>query len=808
MGERCGLCVCAVAAMLAFAAVGARADTLLPTGREASPVGTLTTLRAYPTGAAVSPDGSTVLTIAGSFSDGGAADTTPGGGTQLYAVDAQTGLLRQMLNIGDEFQSLIYSADGTRVYVAGASSQVVHVLDVGTGGVISQGTDLAVGAYVAGLALSPHGRDIWAAAPAAGKVFELDATSGNVLRTVTVPSPDQLALSRDGSLLYATNWRGSTVAQITTASGTVSELTVGDHPTGIARTPDGRIVVADANDATMATITPGRPDVSLTDLAQVGERSDSPNAIVAGPDGRVYVSLGGDDAVAVLAPADVAGGWRLLGLIPGAWYPDAVALNPAGTSLEIVSARGLANSFLGTNPFLSPDPSAFVADGAYETAGLLQTVALPDAAGLAQDTATVRAQLATPAPDRTSPVYQGTRDPIKHVIYITRENKTYDADLGDLHPGPDNAFVFYGQPVTPNLHALERVFAESQNFYYPAYASNTGHFWEDAGMVSDIEDRSNGVGTLSDSWHDPTHYPSTGLLVEQAINAGRSVRTYNEELAQQGGLVPARYQASPTLYPNYDLSISDTSREAAWETEFKQFESHRCTGDLAATYGADCSLPDLEYVYQGEDHTTGSDESGYPTTQAQVADNDYATGKLIDTVSHSPDWSSTLIVVVEDDPQSTGDVHSDYHGFMAIASPWAKHNYVSTVPYNLTSVVGAIDRILNLPPITDYAATNRPLDDLLTSTPNCAPFNVDGSGIQLFPFTPLPGTKPLADPAHGYTSFAEPDHTIPALVYRSTYDQLASTHALGSFANPTTMTLSSDAAALQPHGFLACPPSG
>jgi hypothetical protein len=144
------------------------------------------------------------------------------------------------------------------------------------------------------------------------------------------------------------------------------------------------------------------------------------------------------------------------------------------------------------------------------------------------------------------------------------------------------------------------------------------------------------------------------------------------------------------------------------------------------------------------------------------------------------------VIVVEDDPQGTGDRKSAYHGLIALAGPFVKRGYISNVPYNLTSVVGAIDRILNLPPITDYAATNRPLDDLLTTTANCAPYSVDDSGVKLFPFTPLPGAKAVSDPAHGITSFTEPDHTMPAVAARATLEQLVRTRALGSFANPAT----------------------
>jgi hypothetical protein len=371
-----------------------------------------------------------------------------------------------------------------------------------------------------------------------------------------------------------------------------------------------------------------------------------------------------------------------------------------------------------------------------------------------------------------NPVTLGPAGPIKHVIYVTRENKTYDSVLGDMHPGPGNGLVLFGQTVTPNLHALERTFSEAQQFFYPGHASDVGHMWEDAGGVADIMERQVVQEGLDSSWSNPTNYPSTGLLVEQAWRAGLSVRTYNEELAQQSRLLPAQYQADPSVFPDYDLKYPDAKREQGWESEFRQFETHQCAGALAATYGTNCELPALEYVYLGEDHTTVVNQPGYPTIQAQVADNDYATGKLIDAVSHSSYWNSTVVIVVEDDPQGTGDHLSAYHGFVALASPYVKRGHISTVHYELPSIVGAIDRLLGLVPITDYAAESRPLDDMFTSVANTTPYTVDGSGVALYPFTPLPGVPPSSDLPHGVASFARPDATNPKLANDATWMQI------------------------------------
>jgi sugar lactone lactonase YvrE len=755
---------CAVAL---FADPAAAAD--LPTGRTVQPAGAITPLHVFPTGAAVSPDGSTVVAIAGAAShDASGVEQAPL--VSLQAIDAATGIVRQSIPVGDAFQSVVWSADGQRVYVAGGKEGVVHVLAVGPLGLLTRADDLPTGGFTSGLALDPQGRALWAALPDDGRVVRLDL-AGGPLRSVNAPSPDQLVLSPGAGTLYASAWRGSSVSAVDVTSGALRSIPVGEHPTALAVLGDGTLLVTGSGDATLTTVAPDGAR-AVTRLDQIGRGSDSPNALAVGRDGRVFVGLGADDAVAVLAPR--RGGpspWRLAGLIPTGWYPTALALSPDGATLHVVTGKGLGRSALATAPFLPLDPASFGVNGAHLTVGTLERVAVPDDEQLRRHTATVRAALAPPAAPR-SPVFRGRRGPIRHVIYITRENKTYDALLGDLHPGPGTALTLFGESVTPNLHALQREFVEPQNFTFPGSPSVVGHMWEDAGTTTDVYERVVAAQT-NDSWSEPTNYPRTGLLTEQAWRAGRTVRTYNEELAQQSKRLPERLQAPQSVFPDYDLKKPDVGRVAGWLTEFRQFESRRCTGVLAATYGRDCDLPALEYVYLGEDHTTVVNQPGYPTIQAQVADNDLATAQVIDAVSHSRYWRSTVVIVVEDDPQGTGDSRSAYRGPLVVASPWAKRGYITDAPYNLTSVVGALDLMLGLEPLTDYARTSRPLDDLFTSKPDTTPFTADPSAVRdRYPFTPLPGVPPRSDAANGVFSFTEPDATDPAIAGAATWRQV------------------------------------
>jgi DNA-binding beta-propeller fold protein YncE len=809
-------------------AVGATGTlgTRIPTGQEVRPAGRIIPLLAFPSAAALSPDGATVVVVAGR-----PVLTINQLPVSLMVIDAKAGTVKQVIKVGDALQSIAFLKDGSTAFIAGGVDRAVHTLVPDGHGGFKLGADLPVPAcdMVVSLALDRDQQGMWASCPAensggkGGSIVHL-SLAGAVLRRVAVAGPGPVAVSRDGSQVFAASWRGNSITVADPATGASEVVPVNDHPSALLPLADGRLVVAGANDASLdtlgaapsavlpppgiaglpgtstAVIAPpmpvaddrpigqhgpgsgaadgvqkvsGKSPAVVTQLGQVGRRSDSPNAIVQGPDGRIYVSLGADNAVAVLDPSgNPSDPWRLAGLLPTGWYPLALAIAPDGRTLHVVTARGLGHSAAATAPYIDPDPESLVVDSAYGTVGTLESITLPDALGLAGFTAMARLGIARHSPPPGSPLALGRSGPIQHVIYITRENKTYDADLADLHPGPYSGLALFGQPITPNLHALERQFVEAQAFYYPGFDSDVGHMWEDAGAVSDIYERAAALSGLSASWHMPSNYPATGLLATQLLAAGRTVRTYNEELAQQSGLVPPIYQADPAVFPNYNLHVSDTSREHGWETEFDQFESGHCTGKLATAYGVNCGLPDFEYVYLGEDHTTIVDEPGYPTIQAQVADNDYATGKLIDKLSHSKDWSSTLVIVVEDDPQGTGDHLSAYHGFIALAGPHVRRNFISTVNYSLTSVVAAIDDLMGLQPITDFATEVRPLDDLFANSPDLTPYIVDGSGVAANPFTPLPGASPASDQAHGVLDFSRPDATIPQLAGMSTWRQM------------------------------------
>jgi lactonase family protein with 7-bladed beta-propeller len=738
------------------------------------------------------------------YVSGGAGNTV-----HVFSV-AGDGTLTQEADLATAAQvaGIALSRDGKTLWAAEPTANAVERIDVATG----KRTKVAAPSPDR-LALSPSGRTLYAS-DWRGRCVTAIPTDGGEPRCIRVGRHSTGVAVNDSTLLAAGSL-DATLASISTGderAELIDMAQVGrqtDAPNDVVLAPDGRTAYvslgADNAVAVMKLAAPGAATLSAARKTKkwcYGRRHTHVRPHGHGhrhhythrhrrrckkkhpvdPGTPPAGTPAGTPTPPAVAAAPGLESWKLAGLIPTGWYPTALALSPDAKTLHVVTARGLGHSAAATQPFVEPDPAATVVDGAYGTVGTLETIKLPDRGGLAAYTNEVRAYLRkkNPAGTGSNPLVAGRDGPVKHVIYVTRENKTYDSVLGDLHPGPGTTLAVWGQPYTPNMHALERQFIESQSFYYQGFASTVGHMWEDAGAVSDLYEHSQAAGTgahtshISDSWNDPENFPLTGTLTEQAWRAGLAVRTYDQETVRQGKLIPEELQSDPSVFPKYSQKIADAEREAGWEGEFEQFVAHDCKGELAQAYGSKCSLPDYEYVYFGGDHTTIVDQPGYPTIEAQIADNDYATGKLVDAVSHSPYWGSTLIVIIEDDPQGTGDHVSAYRGFVALASPYVKRGFISPdTHYDLTSAIAAIDRVLGLPPLTDYAATTRPLDEFFTDKPAMTPlFTADGSGVAANPFILLPGEAPKSDVKHGIYSFTEPDLTNPRVAAESTWRQM------------------------------------
>jgi phospholipase C len=313
---------------------------------------------------------------------------------------------------------------------------------------------------------------------------------------------------------------------------------------------------------------------------------------------------------------------------------------------------------------------------------------------------------------------------IRHVIYIIKENRTYDQVLGDLPQGDgDPSLVLFGRAVTPNHHALAETFVLFDHCYADAEVSADGHEWSTGAVATDYVQKL-WPSSIYSGRNRPYDFqggstapaPLGGYLWEHAAQAGRSYRVYGEFSALRSkppGVTPAPFaralagHLAPT-YAGYDLAITDQARFDAWQAEFKEFVR---TG----------SVPALMIVWLPNDHTAGT-RPGFPTPKAMVADNDWALGRIVEAVSQSPVWKETAIFVIEDDAQNGPD-HVDAHRTIClVASPYARRGLVDHTVYSTVSVLRTIELILGLGPMSQFDAAATPLVAAFTDTPTITPY--------------------------------------------------------------------------------------
>ncbi len=596
----------------------------------------------------------------------------------------------------------------------------------------------------------------------------------------------------DGWKLYVTNWAGrrphggdttgpSSGSRIVVdretgiaSSGTVSvidtrsrevirEIEVGLHPSGMVMSPDRKtLYVANANSDTVSMIETYSDSVMNT----YGVRpmpslpfGSAPNALTISPDGKtLYVANGGNNAVLVM---DAATGGRQ-GFIPTAWYPGAVMLDVARETLVVANTKGVgsrAEDFSATGePVASAGP---VEHGSRKYMGSVSFVPLPGSAELAAYTTRVAVNMRLPQMtaaiepgDRRAtpvPMRPGEVSTIKHVLYIIKENRTYDQVFGDLSQGDgEPAFCLFGRDVTPNHHALAEEFVLLDNFYCNGVLSADGHQWTNEGFVTDYLEKSFGDFNRSYPYDgdDALAYASSGFIWDYVLRAGLDFRVYGEfvkaEITPSDASWTECYQdylngterikirattqlhtLEPYLCPTFigfPGKVTDVYRAAEFIAELESFER-------------DGDLPNFMIMLLPNNHTVGT-RPGYPTPRAAVADNDLALGRIVEAVSKSKFWPETAIFVVEDDPQAGVD-HVDGRRTVALCiSPYTKRKEVVSTHYNQNSMLRTMQLMLGLPPMTQLDLGAIPMDDCFMETPDLTPYSARANIIPLDEMNP------------------------------------------------------------------------
>lgn len=676
----------------ALAASAASAVVILPSGwRLSSPQGPFSNIGTMPQGIALSPDGKMLAVV-------------ESGDRPATLRLLQTPGLREVKDIAlkGAFGKPLWTGND-RVLIAGANTDSVLEVDVRSGEI----------------AQTPIGKDSWPAFVARSPNGGL-ATANDGDATVTIAGtkvhvgehPAEALFSRDGKTLYVSVRGTDEVVAVDAASRTErARMRVGSHPGALALSEDGtKLYVAESDDDAVAVIDT-HANAKIADISvRLGAPREngygaSPNALAV-HGGDLFVSLGAENAVALVR------GGRVIERIPTGWYPTGVAVGSDGT-LYVSNGKGErvpANPRLDT---FQPHAHDFVAD---ITAGSVRAIAR-EAYGRAG--AQTRDAIADAAPEWTPAPQSATvlrpDGPIKHVIYVIKENRSYDQMLGDL-PGAngDAKLVTFGAAITPNQHALARRFGIFDNAYTNAQISADGHNWTDAALANDYVERFWPVSNahrraLYDMENStaPT-VPHNGYIWDAAKRANVTYRDYGEHLfvSLKGPLaVPVNTAAGlaghfDEHYIGWDPDYSDGNRYAEWLREFKTFVNGG-------------KLPQLEIVYFPDDHTFGT-KPGTRTPYACVSSNDWAVGRLVDEVSHSRYWKSTAIFIIEDDAQYGPDHVSDQRSTFYIASPYARGG-VQHAHYSTESVVHSIELILGLQPLSIYDETARPMYEAFTT---------------------------------------------------------------------------------------------
>jgi YVTN family beta-propeller protein len=696
------------------------------------------------------------------------------------------------------FTGLIFSPDGSRLYLSNVKGSI-KVFAVDAGHLKGEGSISLPDANApkrkaevpAGLAISKDGKKLYVAGNLSNRLLEFDLPSGALCRSFDVGvAPYDVVLVGDKA--YVSNWGGrrpdsesvtgpagrgtfvrvdsrsiaseGSVSEIDLKNGKVTaEILTGLHASALLATPDGRhLFVANAGSDTISVIdTRGHKMVETLNVKLHKEDlfGAEPNALAMDHAGRtLYVCNGSQNAVAVIE--FIPGKSKLAGLIPTGWYPGAVLLDSPRHQLVVANIKGTL-----PDRTYQPEKPGY---NSHQHLGTVSLIPLPEGAQLKSDTATVlknygRAlfeEVFKPArPDaHPVPVPERIGEPsvFKHVVYLVKENRTYDQVLGDISEGNgDKQLCVFGERVTPNQHKMVRDFTLMDNMYCSGILSADGHQWATTGIATDYMEKSFADFPRSypdmqeENDMDALAYSPAGFIWDDALAHGKTVRDYGEcsvavtawkdaankkplewldyyhDFVNHTGLITySNYTGTAPLQSRsmtstvgWILEVPDVFRAAQFINELRQFEA---TGDF----------PNLCVICLPNDHTAGTKE-GQPTPEAQVADNDLAFGQIVDAISHSKFWKDTCIFAIEDDPQSGWDHVSGYRTTGYVISPYTKHHTVVSVNYNQVGILRTIELMLGLPPMNQMDASAKPMSECFTETPDFAPFTCVTNNIPL-----------------------------------------------------------------------------
>lgn len=638
---------------------------------------------------------------------------------EIVLLDATTGaIIRRMVTIGPQgFSFCGIAFHKGKIYASNLSGRIDVLEKKEEGWLFTTPIKLTEKPSGPG-GLAFVGDTLYVAMNTKNELWEI--VDGRVARKFKVGFAPYAVVIENG-VAYVSNWGGGnkidgrgvssegSVSIIELATGKTEEIVVGPHASGLA-IRNGRLYVACAN-ADRVYVIENRRVVEQIDVRPHASLlfGSSPNAL-AMSDRHLFVSNGTNNAVAIV---DLATS-KVLGHIPVGWYPAGILWD--GKRVIVANVKGIG----------SRDKRREKGWNSHDYRGSVSWFEVPErfAPFTEQVLENNRVEKHTPAWDL----------PFEHVVYIIKENRTYDQILGDMPEGDgDPKLCEFGEEITPNHHALAREFVLLDRMFCSGVLSADGHQWTNEAFVTDYIEKFFGgwIRSYPYAGGDPMAYAPTGFLWDNALEHGKSLRVYGEFVG-----ATIRFKDGTKRDPTYEDFLKDPDRiEIKATARVKTLEPHICPTAIGFPltipdqHRADQFLKELEtrglsnltIMLLPADHTVGT-KPGMPTPRACMADNDLALGRIVEAITKSKYWPKTCIFVIEDDPQAGFDHVDGRRTVGFVISPYTKRRAVVSTDYNQTSIVRTIELMLGLPPMNQFDASATPMRDVFTDTPDLTPY--------------------------------------------------------------------------------------
>ncbi|MFC0401400.1 bifunctional YncE family protein/alkaline phosphatase family protein [Paraburkholderia rhizosphaerae] len=786
----------------------------------------------------LSPDGNTLAVITAGYntvytgSNNATLDTADS--TQyifIYDVSGRNKTapkLVQAIHQNNAFDGLVWNGNKTlygtggaddKVYVysrasTAPSAQWAQTAAIGLNH--SKGIGSGVKPNAGGLALSADGRMLVVANNYNDSISIIDTSSNTLMSEYDLRPfntsgqqgvaggeyPWAVSLKSDGTA-FVSSVRDREVVVLNLANPAaprfIKRIPVQGNAYGMSLSPDeSKLYVAVSNADQIAVIDTARHKVDKTiDLAiDVGNGNGHGNGngnghgtysgrdtvnVTVSRDGRtLYAVNNGDNSIAVISH-DGNNAYHVEGFMPTAYAPKDITISADGSQMYIINGK----SVTGPNPLYTAQGVQAQYQFGLEQSTLL-SAPLPRDGQLDRLTSQVdeNNHYSEKESDNDRKTMKFMRDHIRHVIYVVKENRTFDQILGDLGNGADAdpTLTMYGKSTTPNFHNIAQSFVTIDHFMDPGDGSMDGWSWVQHGHITPTEEvsqqenyagvnrgmsyetegdnRGLPVGLATTAARDaatngsvtnatsslpggaanalpgiadisvpdaPFGYQQANIY-DAVLAAGGTVRNYGGMVNNVGSIgtiasplldpaganIVQAHPIKPTLvnrtdeyYRGFDQAYPDTFRELEWNREFQQYVKNG-------------GLPSFELVRMGSDHTGSFTQNvgQMGSAEQEEADNDFAVGKLIETVANSPYARDTMIVVVEDDSQAGSD-HVDSHRSTAyVVGPYVKKHAVVSTNYTQVDAIRTMEDLLGTPHIDLNTAYAKPMTDLFDTRGN------------------------------------------------------------------------------------------